>query len=71
MTRKAFLKHPGDHRDDGAFERYPSQLTRALCGFSQIVAHPERNPAQGSIAIGEGDAAACDQAAEANVCHRL
>jgi hypothetical protein len=38
MMGKAFLEHVLDNGDDGALERYLSQLTGATCGFSEIVA---------------------------------
>jgi hypothetical protein len=45
MMGKAFLEPILDDGDDGAFERYLSQLTGATCGFSEIVANTECNGA--------------------------
>src|ERR1700730_15018139 len=63
MMGKAFLEHILDDGDDGAFERYLSQLTGATCGLSKIVADAESNSAQCSIAVGKGEAPALDQIA--------
>jgi len=64
MKGKAFLEHALDDRDDGAFERHPSQLTGTACALSKIVADAEGNGAQCSMAVGKGDAAALDQIAK-------
>ena len=71
MMGKAFSEHILDDGDDGALERYLSQLTRATCGFSDVVADAEGNGAQCSIAVGKSDAAALDQVAESHACHGL
>jgi hypothetical protein len=55
---KAFLEHVLDDGDDGAFERYPSQLTGTACGLSEIVANAECNGAQRSIAVTKADGTA-------------
>src|SRR5882672_9024825 len=43
MKGKTFLKHILDDRDDGAFERHPSQLTGTACALRKIVADAEGN----------------------------
>jgi hypothetical protein len=71
MMGKAFLEHILHDGDDGALERYPSQLTGTACGLSKIVADAECDGAQCSIAVGKGDGAALDQVAEAGFRHGL
>src|SRR5580704_12392389 len=71
MKGKTFLVHILEDGDDGAFERYSSQLSGTACAFSKIVADTERNSAQCSIAVGKGDAAALYQVAEPDACHGL
>src|ERR1700687_4331354 len=71
MKGKAFLEHALDDGDDGAFERYPSQLIGTACGLGKIVADAECDGAQCSIAVVKGDRAALEQIAEAGLCHGL
>src|ERR1700735_4351715 len=71
MKGKALLEHILDDGNDGAFERYPSQLTGTACGLSKVVADAECNGAQCSIAVGKGDGAAFYQIAESGLCRGL
>src|ERR1700674_3479520 len=71
MTGNAVLEHRLDYGNDGAFERYPSQLTGAACILSEIVAYAECNGAQCSMAVGKGNGASVNEVAETGVCHRL
>ena len=55
MEGEAFLEHILDDGDDGAFERYPSQLSGATCGLSEIVADAECYGAECPITVSKGD----------------
>src|ERR1700722_15939646 len=49
MTGYVFPEHALDDRDDGALERYLSQLTGATCALGEIVADAECDGAQCSV----------------------
>src|SRR5215471_12053412 len=67
----AFLKYVLYHRDDGAFERQPGQLSRAASALGEVIADPERNGSQRTVAICKGKTASRDEVTEAGGCHGL